>query len=141
MYKCTIHPMVDIVIDTSAVIAVIANERERQAIIDRTDGVNLAAPASLHWEVGNAFSAMFRRRRITLAQAKQAIGSYERMMFRFVDVDLSRSLELSDRLGLYAYDSYVLACALNLRLPLLTLDERLAAAAPLTGVRVLEIDR
>ena len=133
--------MVDIVIDTSAVIAVIANERERQAIIDRTDGVNLAAPASLHWEVGNAFSAMFRRRRITLAQAKQAIGSYERMMFRFVDVDLSRSLELSDRLGLYAYDSYVLACALNLRLPLLTLDERLAAAAPLTGVRVLEIDR
>ena len=133
--------MVDIVIDTSAVIAVIANERERQAIIDRTDGVNLAAPASLHWEVGNAFSAMFRRRRITLAQAKQAIGSYERMMFRFVDVDLSRSLELSDRLGLYAYDSYVLACALNLRLPLLTLDERLAAAAPLAGVRVLEVDR
>ena len=141
MYKCTIHTMVDIVIDTSAVIAVIANERERQAIIDRTDGVNLAAPASLHWEVGNAFSAMFRRRRITLAQAKQAIGSYERMMFRFVDVDLSRSLELSDRLGLYAYDSYVLACALNLRLPLLTLDERLAAAAPLAGVRVLEVDR
>ena len=133
--------MVDIVIDTSAVIAVIANERERQAIIDRTDGVNLAAPASLHWEVGNAFSAMFRRRRITLAQAKQAISSYERMMFRFVDVDLSRSLELSDRLGLYAYDSYVLACALNLRLPLLTLDERLAAAAPLAGVRVLEVDR
>ncbi len=130
----------ELVVDTSAIIAVIADEPEREAIIGRTQGATLAAPASLHWEVGNAFSAMFRRRRITLEKAKEAIRSYERIVFRFMDVDLGQSLELSDRLGLYAYDAYVLACALTLRSPLITLDTKLAAAAPLVGVRVLELE-
>ena len=131
----------EFVIDTSAVIAVIAKEPERAAIVERTAGNTLAAPASLHWEVGNAFSAMFRRRRITLEKAQQAIRSYEKIVFRFIDVDLGQSLELSDRLELYAYDAYVLACALTLRSPLITLDTKLAAAAPLAGVRVLELDQ
>ncbi len=53
----------DVVIDTSAVIAVILGEPERDALIDMTDGVQLMAPPSLHWEVGNALAAMFRRGR------------------------------------------------------------------------------
>ncbi len=126
--------------DTSAIIAVIAGEPERDAIIAQTMGVSLLAPASVHWEVGNAFSAMLRRRRITLSLAKQAIRSYEQMQFRFIDVDLNQSLDLSARLGLYAYDAYVLACALNLRSPLLTLDNGLAGNAARAGVRVLDIN-
>ena len=131
----------DVVIDTSAVIAVIANEPERRAIVEHTVDANLIAPASVHWEVGNAFSAMFRRGRINLAQAKRAIESYERIMFRFVDIDLGQSLELSERLDMYAYDAYVLACASNLRIPLLTLDGGLVTKAPMVGVRVLEVNR
>ena len=130
----------DLVIDTSAVIAVIANEPERDAIIAQTVGVSLLAPASVHWEIGNAFSAMLKRRRITLSLAQQAIRSYEQMQFRFIDVDLSQSLNLSAQLGLYAYDAYVLACALNLRSPLLTLDNGLAGNAALAGVRVMEVN-
>lgn len=129
----------DMVIDTSAIIAVIANEPERSAIVERTVGVSLLAPASVHWEVGNAFANMLKRRRTSLDRAKLAMRSYERMMFRFIDIDLGQSLEISDRLDLYAYDAYVLACALNMRSPLLTLDKKLAAAAPMAGVRVLEV--
>lgn len=129
----------DIVIDTSAVIAVIANEPEKPAIVEHTLGANLIAPASVHWEVGNAFSAMFKRRRISLSQAKEAIKSYERIVFRFIDIDLGQSLDLASRLNMYGYDAYVLACALNLRSPLLTLDKKLAAAAPMVGVKVLEV--
>ena len=131
----------DVVIDTSAVIAVIANEPERRAIVEHTVDANLIAPASVHWEMGNAFSAMFRRGRSNLAQAKRAIESYERIMFRFVDIDLGQSLELSERLDMYAYDAYVLACASNLRIPLLTLDGGLVTKAPMVGVRVLEVNR
>lgn len=129
----------DIVIDTSAVIAVIANEPEKPAIVEHTLGANLIAPVSVHWEVGNAFSAMFKRRRISLSQAKEAIKSYERIVFRFIDIDLGQSLDLASRLNMYGYDAYVLACALNLRSPLLTLDKKLAAAAPVVGVKVLEV--
>ncbi|MDD9979753.1 MAG: type II toxin-antitoxin system VapC family toxin [Gammaproteobacteria bacterium] len=90
--------------------------------------------------MGNAFSAMFRRGRITLAQARQALRSYERMSFRFVDIDLVQSLELAQRLNLYAYDAYVVACALNSRTPLLTLDRKLAVAAASVGIRTLEVE-
>ena len=62
------------------------------------------------------------------------------MSFRFVDVDLIRSLELAQRLNLYAYDAYVLACALNSQSPLLTLDRKLAVAASSVGVRILEVE-
>ena len=129
-----------LVIDTSAVIAVIVNAPERPAMIRHTAGASLVAPASLHWEVGNAFSAMFRRRRISLPQARQALESYHEMTVRFLDVDLGQSLELSERLGLYAYDAYMVACALNLRAPLLTLDKHLAASASRIGVRILEVN-
>ena len=131
----------DIVVDTSAVIAVIAGEPERAAIVERTVGANLAAPASVHWEVGNAFSGLFKRRRITLPTALDAIRSYERMQFRFVDVDLGQALRLADRLGIYAYDAYVLASALDLRSPLITLDKNLAANAQDLGIELMEVGR
>ena len=130
----------DLVIDTSAIIAVIANEPEREAIIKHTAGANLIAPASVHWEVGNAFSGMFKRHRISLSKAQQALRSYERMHFRFLDVDLGQSVWIAHDLGLYAYDAYVLACAVNVHSPLLTLDSELAANAGAVGVRVLEVN-
>ena len=126
--------------DTSAIIAVIINEPRREAILDYAADSAPIVPASVHWEVGNAFSAMFKRGRITLAQAKLAMRDYERMRFRFIDIDLEQSLELSEQLDIYAYDAYVIASAYNLRLPLLTLDSGLAAVAPMIGVRVLEVN-
>ena len=129
----------DTVTDTSAIIAVITDEPERQAIIRHTVGAELVVPLSVHWEIGNAFSAMLKRQRITLPQAKQAIANYHRITFRYIDVGLDQALDLSERLNIYAYDAYVLACALNLRLPLLTLDRRLANAARVLEVQTLEI--
>ena len=129
----------ELVIDTSAIIAVIVHGSERESILEQTVGAELTTPSSVHWEVGNAFSAMFRRGRITLDQAIQALRSYERMTFRYVDIELVQSLELSRRLNLYAYDAYVVACALNSRSSLLTLDRKLATAASSVGVRLLEV--
>jgi hypothetical protein len=57
----------DIVVDTSALIAVIANEPEKPTLVELTSGADLIAPGSVHFEIGNAFSAMLRRRRITPA--------------------------------------------------------------------------
>ena len=62
------------------------------------------------------------------------------MQFRFLDVDLGQSVRLAHDLGLYAYDAYVLVCALNVRSPLLTLDSDLAASAVTAGASVLEVN-
>ena len=74
------------VIDTSAIIAVLLSEPERAALIRATKGAELVAPASVHWEIGNALSAALKRRRLTLAQAQQALTAYAAIAIRFVDV-------------------------------------------------------
>ena len=84
---------------------------------------------------------MFKRGRIGLAQARLAIASYEQMRVQFTDVDLEKALELSERMNIYAYDAYILVCASDLGLPLLTLDNRMAIVASQIGVRTLEVER
>ena len=129
----------DVVVDTSIVIAVIANQPEKQAIIRHTIGADLLAPASCHWEIGNAFSAMLKRKRISLEQAQRAVVTYQRIPLRFIDVELVQALELADRLGIYAYDAYVIACTLNQKCALISLDRGLVNAAKAVGAKVLEV--
>lgn len=129
-----------ITVDTSAVLAVAADEPSKPALIEAVRGADLIAPSSLAAEVGNALSAMLKRRRITLADAQAVLAAFQRIPIRTVDLDLSRSLELSDQLNLYAYDAYVIACALNSDTPLLSLDGGQREAARRVGVTLIELD-
>ncbi|MGA2796299.1 MAG: type II toxin-antitoxin system VapC family toxin [Thermoguttaceae bacterium] len=129
----------DIIIDASSIIAVIANEPEKASLIEITRGANLFAPASVHWEIGNAFSAMLKRNRIDLILAQKAIEAYRRIPLRFIDVELSQAIDLSAKLDVYAYDAYIIRAALDQRCALLTLDRGLIKAAKQAGVSVLEI--
>ncbi|MGD0919611.1 MAG: hypothetical protein ABSB22_24490 [Thermodesulfobacteriota bacterium] len=56
----------DIVIDTSALLAVIVAEPERDRIVVAASGHTLIGPGSIPWEIGNAFSAMIKQRRLGL---------------------------------------------------------------------------
>ena len=128
-----------VVIDTSALIAVLVSEPERAGIITATQGVDLVAPASVHWEVGNALSALLKRRRATLAQAQLALTAYSSIPMRLLDVDLALALEIASEHALYAYDAYLITCSLSQRAPLLTLDRGLARAATAAGTQLLEL--
>jgi len=129
----------ELVIDTSAIVAVLTAEPTRDRIIARTQGAELLAPGSVHWETGNALSALVKRRRLKLADVRTALAAYARIPIRLVDIELDVALELADRLGLYAYDAYLMACARQHGAPLLTLDPRLGRVASEAGVKVLEV--
>ncbi|NOX62907.1 MAG: type II toxin-antitoxin system VapC family toxin [Chloroflexi bacterium] len=129
-----------IVIDASAIIAVIANEPEKSALLQLTAGADLLAPVSIHFEIGNAFSAMLKRNRITLNQARTAIALYQQLPIRFVEIELSASIEIAARLSIYAYDAYLIRAAEKYRAPLLTLDNALRHHARRYGVRTLEVN-
>lgn len=131
---------VNLVIDTSALIAVIANEPEKAALVEQTTGAVLLAPYSVHWEIANAFSAMLKRNRIVLAQARRALAVYRAIPLRFLDVDLEEALVLSAELDIYANDAYLLATARSWRCPLLALDRGLMHAARRAGVSVKEVN-
>ncbi len=129
----------DFTIDTSVVLAVVCGEPSRERAIEITTGHTLVAPGSLHWEIGNALSAMVKRQRITAVQANACIEAYLQIPIRRIEVDLKQAMGLVRKFRIYAYDAYMLACAQQLGSPLLTLDEALKSHAEAVGVDVPEI--
>ncbi|MDX1614080.1 MAG: type II toxin-antitoxin system VapC family toxin [Candidatus Promineifilaceae bacterium] len=129
----------DLVVDASVIIAVISNEVTKPALIEATGGADLIAPVSVHFEIGNAFSAMFKRERITLKQAHEALGYYQEIPVRYVEIELVESLTIAKQLDIYAYDAYLIRSAERYRSPLLTLDEALRVHARTYGVQILEV--
>lgn len=128
----------DIVIDASALLAVIVGEPERDSIIALTAGHALVGPGSLPWEIGNAFSSMLKQRRLSLEDARHGLASFQSIPIRYLAVDLENAVAISHATALYAYDAYFLDCASRHAAPLLTLDRSLQRAAHRMGVRVLE---
>lgn len=129
----------DIVIDTSALIAVIVGEPERSKIIAITAGSTLIGPGSIPWEIGNAFSAMFKQDRVTLEDARKGLKIFQSIPLRYVEIDIPNALRLSKEIKMYAYDAYLLDCAKRYKSPLLTLDSKLKAAAQSINIEALEV--
>lgn len=129
----------DIVVDTSAIISVVIHESHRQTIIQATAGADLVTSLSVHWEIGNALSAMLRRERLALEQALSALSAYSQIPIRLVKVELDSSLALAAELDIYAYDAYLIRCAQKYRAPLLTLDQGLVHAARQVDVDIVEV--
>jgi len=128
-----------IVVDASAILAVILGEPERERLQELTRGNELIGPASVHWEIGNAFSRMLKRKRIQLREAQAGMSAYQSMQIRYLDVDMFRVLALAHQAGMYAYDAYLLDCCLRQGAPLLTLDGALQQAAQTVKIRCLEV--
>ena|SRR2546430_4295750 len=129
----------DVVTDTSVIIAVITNADEKSRLVELTRDCGIIAPASVHWEVGNAFSSLLKRRQMTHLDVVEALHAYEDIPIRFLDVDLAAALKIASDLSIYAYDAYLIVCARENGAPLLTLDRGLIKAARHLGVKVLEV--
>ena len=108
-------------------------------LVESTRGASLLAPPSVHWEVGNAFSAMLKQKRVTLAEALKALEVDRRIPTPFAEVELDEALEVAGEASIYACDAYVIRCAQKYSAPPLTLDRELARAAIRVGVDVVDV--
>lgn len=127
-------------IDTSVLLSVLLNERHKIEVIDMTEGFDLISPFSLDAEVGNALSAMFKRDRISLDSAKKVLNFFD-IPIRRSEVRLEPALLIANRQDIYAYDAYVLDCAIQYRTPLLSLDEKMIEIAKDLDIKVQEVKR
>ena len=130
----------DIVIDTSAIIAVIVGEPEKDAIISATSGHTLIGPGSIPWEIGNAFSAMIKQRRIDVEDAQRGLEIFDSIPLQYVNVDMANVLSIAAQVNAYAYDAYLLDCALRHTAPLLTLDRTLRRAADELNINLVNLE-
>lgn len=127
----------DIVADTNIFLAVSLNEAERTRIVDLTNDASIIAPEILPYEIGNAFSAMVKRKRLTKSEALEAETVTNLIPVRLVGVDIHESLRIAIDHNIYAYDAYFLQCAKAYSFPLLTLDKRMMQAAERLGIQLL----
>jgi predicted nucleic acid-binding protein len=130
----------NIVIDTSAILAVLLAEPEKQAVVEATLWSVVCAPASLRSEVGNAATAGVKRRRLTPARARQLVTDFEQVTIRELAIDLRHAVDLGLELGIYAYDAYILEAARSSGFPLLALDGPIRRNAKKLGLPVVELD-
>jgi len=130
----------NIVIDTSAILAVLLDEPEKDTVVETTMGAVLSAPASLRWEVGNAATAGVKRRRLTPERARQLVTDFEQVTIRELTIDILRAVDLGLELGIYAYDAYILEAARSSGFPLLTLDGPIRRNAAKLGLSLVELD-
>jgi predicted nucleic acid-binding protein len=130
----------NIVIDTSAILAVLLDEPEKPAIVEASMRSVVCAPASLRWEVGNAATAGVKRRRLTTERARQLVTDFEQVTIRELVIDLLRAVDLGPELGIYAYDAYILEAARSSGFPLLALDGPIRRNAKKLGLSLVELD-
>jgi predicted nucleic acid-binding protein len=128
-----------LIVDTSVILAVVLNEPTKAELIRLTTGAELLAPLSLHWEIGNALSAMLKRKRITEAEGQQALVEYQKIPIRFLDVLLDEALHVAAQQRIYAYDAYFIVCARNQSSALITLDGGLQTAARAAQISLVEV--
>ena len=105
-------------------------------------GGRAIVPALWRVEVPNGFVIAERRRILTFSDTALAIQKCEALLRKSIDsvqepVSLRQVLTLAQQFQLTAYDACYLDLARELRLPLATLDRRLAEAANQAGVPLL----
>ena len=127
----------NIVADTNIFLAVSLNEAERARIVDLTNEASIFAPEVLPYEIGNALSAMVKRKKLTKPEALEAENVTNLIPVRLVGVDIHEALKIAIDKNIYAYDAYFLQCAKAYSLPLLTLDKRMKQVAEQIGIQLL----
>ena len=101
----------------------------------------LHVPSLWPWEVMNAVAVSVRRQRVTPERARQFFEQLSAFNFRIASAPSVKAFAelsvLAARHQLTAYDAAYLGLALQLALPLATLDEDLKNAALADGLKIL----
>jgi len=128
----------NIIADTNIFLAVALDEPEKNNIIKLTSGSEIFSPEILPYEIGNALSAMVKRKRITKKEALSAQNRANSIPVRLVNIDTYQALKLAIKYNIYAYDAYFLQGAKTLSHPLITLDKRMKQVANELNIELLE---
>lgn len=130
----------NMVIDTSAIIASVMRGPERDALVEAASGHVLIAPGFVQWEVCQALSVMIRQKGIDVVEAQRGMEILDNIPLRYVDVDMAQVLSIASRMKGVAADAFLLETAIRYNAPLLTLDRSLGRAAESFGIDVVRLE-
>ncbi|MDR1278298.1 MAG: type II toxin-antitoxin system VapC family toxin [Treponema sp.] len=128
----------EILLDASAIMAVIVDEPESEIVIYHTKDAIIVSPNMVSFEIANGITKMLKKKLIdTQEKMIRIIESFEKIPVRTIEVDLKKSLEIAWRYNIYAYDAFYLEAAGRLNIPLLTFDGGMRRIGKELGITVL----
>jgi len=128
----------EILLDASAIITVIADEPKSQIVIDCTQDATIVSPSIISSEIANALTRMMRKNIIISEdQIVSLIKNYKLIPIKLIDINLERALKIAWRYKIYAYDAFYLEIAQRLQLPILTFDGSMIRVGKELGLNVL----
>jgi len=130
----------EIVIDTSAIIAAIADEPDGDKVINLTENAILVCPNVVPFEISNALTRMIRKKVIDKDKMRQLLKSFQKIPIKLFENKLEDVLEIGWEHKIYAYDAFFLDTAKSLNLPLLTLDDGMEAVGKKLGIKILSLN-
>ncbi len=130
----------NMVIDTSAIIASVMRGPERDVLAEAASGHVLIAPGCVRWEVCQALSVMIRQKGIDVVEARRGMDILDNIPLRYVEVDMDQVLSIASRMKGVAADAFLLETAIRYNAPLLTLDRSLGRAAESLGIEVVRLE-
>ena len=128
----------DIIADTNIFLAVALEELEKDYIIEITSECDAFSPEILPYEIGNALTAMVKRKQISKKEALSTFEITQNIPVRLISSDIHKALDIATRFNIYAYDAYFIQIAQSMGCPLLTLDKRLKEVAKKLNILLLE---
>ena len=121
------------------------NNNYANAILAMMPDSEAYVPEIWSLEIANTLLVAERRQRMTQEQSQLAISLLQSLLIHVDEATdskaLSSTLLLGRQEGLAAYDAAYLELAIRLKLPIATLDTRLAESATHCGVSLVVVDR
>ena len=129
----------NILLDASAVMAIILNEPNRDKVIKLTENTILISREVISFEVGNALVNLYRRQKISEDGLFEAYKNFTLMPLRIVKVNVENALKIACNHKVYAYDAYYLEIAYRLKIPLITFDAQMKRAGMDLRINIPEV--
>jgi predicted nucleic acid-binding protein len=116
------------VLDASVLCAMLFSEASAEEAVQHLNAYALHAPQLLSYELANVAIKKMQSH-WPLAATLETLEDYSQMDIQLHPVALTEQVRLADKYQLSGYDAAYLWLAAHLKVPLLTFDRRLAAAA------------
>jgi predicted nucleic acid-binding protein len=128
----------EILLDASAIMAVIADEPESELVIHYTKDAIIVSPGVIAFEMANALTKMMKKKVIdTQEKMISLIAIFKTIPLKTVEVNITEALKIAWKYKIYAYDAFYLEASLRLDLPLLTFDSNMRRIGKELGIAVL----
>jgi predicted nucleic acid-binding protein len=127
----------EIVLDASALMAVIVKEPERDMVIRLTQDATIVSPDMVSYEIANGLTKMMKKKIIEKERMVNAFNYFEQIPIKTIKINFQMALEIAWDYNMYVYDACYLELAKRFSLPLLTFDRPMQRIGDELGITIL----